>query len=77
MDTLYFLLCIVGIFWLALWSIRDPSRRSRLWWPFAMKDDAAAPPSEPPAAPPGPPRPGRRQVPPARRQVPPPRRRVA
>ncbi len=71
MDTLYFLLCIVGIFWLALWSIRDPSRRSRLWWPFDMKDDATMPP-EPPAAR----RPGR-QVSPARRQGPPPRRRVA
>lgn len=68
MDTLYFLLCIVGIFWLALWSIRDPSRRSRLWWPFAMKDDAAMPP-EPQSAPPGPPRPGRRQVPPPRRRA--------
>ncbi len=72
MDTLYFLLCIVGIFWLALWSIRDPSRRSRLWWPFDMKDDAATPPPEPPAA-----RRLGRQVSPARRQGPPPRRRVA
>lgn len=47
MDSLYFALCIMAIFWLGLWSIRDPRRPSRMWWPFDMKDDADAPPEAP------------------------------
>ncbi|MCA7121179.1 MAG: hypothetical protein LGL72_17690 [Acidibrevibacterium sp.] len=74
MDTLYFLSCIGGIFWLALWSIRDPQRRSRFWWPFDMKDDDAASPPAP--TPSGPPRSPRRNERPARRAAWTPRRRA-
>ncbi len=59
MDTLYYLFCILAIFWLCLWSIRDPRRHSKLWWPFDMKGDAEAPPPSPPKL--GPPKPGQRQ----------------
>ena len=39
MDTIYFILCIISVFMLAIWSIRKQDKKSKFWWPFEMEND--------------------------------------
>lgn len=34
MDALYYLAMLIGIIWLAAWSVAPPSWQARFWWPF-------------------------------------------
>jgi hypothetical protein len=36
MDSIYFLIMLIGVFWLALWGARDHERPMTTWWPFDM-----------------------------------------
>lgn len=40
MDALYFLAMLIGIAWLAVWSILPLSRRARMWSPFDMRTES-------------------------------------
>jgi hypothetical protein len=44
MSGLLLLATIIGVVWLAIWSIADPDKPSRRWSPFDMRDDTASPP---------------------------------
>jgi hypothetical protein len=43
MDTIYFLAMLVGIAWLAVWSVLPADRKIGGWWPFDMKEPGATP----------------------------------
>jgi hypothetical protein len=32
---------LVAVAWLAIWSVKDHSRPSKTWWPFAMREPTA------------------------------------
>ena len=34
-------LLLVAVLWLAFWSVKDHSRPSKSWWPFAMREPPA------------------------------------
>lgn len=36
-------LTLLAVGWLAIWSVKDHSKPSKTWWPFAMRDGAAPP----------------------------------
>jgi len=38
MQSLYYLAMLLGVAWLAVWSILPPERRGIGWWPFDMRD---------------------------------------
>lgn len=38
MQSLYYLAMLIGVAWLAVWSILPPERRGIGWWPFDMRD---------------------------------------
>ena len=38
MDSFYYLLGLVGVVWLVLWTIRPPRRGVERWAPFDMKE---------------------------------------
>lgn len=40
MESVYYLVMLLGIAWLCIWSIVPEPYRRRLWWPFDMRDDA-------------------------------------
>jgi lysylphosphatidylglycerol synthetase-like protein (DUF2156 family) len=42
MDSFFFLVCVAGVVWLAIWSIRDQNKKSRGWWPFDMRESEQA-----------------------------------
>lgn len=44
MTGFLYLLALIAVPWLVLWSIRDPSRPTPIWWPFDMKGDKVPPP---------------------------------
>ena len=47
MDSLWYLIGCVGLFWVVLWSLRDFSKYSPLFWPFdARWMDRPAPPKQ-------------------------------
>lgn len=47
MDTLWFGIGCLAFFWVVLWSLRDFSKPSRLFWPFdARWMERVAPPKE-------------------------------
>ncbi len=33
---------LIAVLWLAFWAVKDHSRPSKTWWPFAMREKAAA-----------------------------------
>jgi hypothetical protein len=33
---------LIAVIWLAMWSVKDHSRPSQTWWPFAMRKTAEA-----------------------------------
>jgi|GEM_PF-2894710 hypothetical protein len=41
MQGLYYLAMLIGVVWLAVWSILPPEQRQRGWWPFDMGADGA------------------------------------
>jgi hypothetical protein len=41
-NSLYYLAMLIGIGWLAVWSILPPEQHGRGWWPFDMRSDAPA-----------------------------------
>lgn len=41
MSGLLYMMALVLVPWLVVWTIRDPNRPSPMWWPFAMKGDPA------------------------------------
>lgn len=43
MNSLYYLAMLIGIGWLAVWSILPPQQHGKGWWPFDMRDDMPAP----------------------------------
>ena len=43
MDTAYFLIGMLILGWLALWSARGPKAADRFWWPFDMKQPSDDP----------------------------------
>jgi hypothetical protein len=59
MDALYFIGMLVGVGWLAVWSVLPPGGiAERWWWPFDIRE-ADAPAAEAAAPPPDPRRSGR------------------
>jgi len=53
MDAFYFLAMLIGIAWLAVWSILpEGSRLSRWWWPFDMEGSPPQPAAMTEASPP-------------------------
>lgn len=40
MESLYYLIMLLGIVWLCAWSIVPERYRSQFWWPFDMHADA-------------------------------------
>ena len=40
MDSFYYLLGLIGVVWLVLWTIRPPRRGPRRWAPFDMRESA-------------------------------------
>jgi hypothetical protein len=38
MNALYYLAMLIGILWLAVWSILPAEHRRRGWWPFDMRE---------------------------------------
>lgn len=40
MQGVYYLAMLIGIVWLAVWSVLPPEQRRRGWWPFDMRADA-------------------------------------
>jgi len=52
MDSFAFLLMLIWVFWLALWSARDHDRPSARWWPFDMRDTDPTPAPEDDTLPP-------------------------
>jgi hypothetical protein len=73
MSGILYLLALIAVAWLVAWSISDPTRADKIWWPFDMKGEPEKPklrawqarlrPDMPPRAapPPAPPRPLRRR----------------
>lgn len=43
MEGLYYLVMLLGITWLCVWSILPEQYRDRLWWPFDMVDADGGP----------------------------------
>jgi hypothetical protein len=41
MQGLYYLAMLIGVVWLAVWSVLPPEQRRWGWWPFDMRADAA------------------------------------
>ena len=41
MSGLYYLAMLIGVMWLAVWSILPAELRRHAWWPFDMRGDAA------------------------------------
>ena len=41
MSGIYYLAMLIGVLWLAVWSILPPELRRHAWWPFDMRGDAA------------------------------------
>ncbi len=39
MSGLLYLLALIAVPWLVAWTICDPARTQRVWWPFDMKGD--------------------------------------
>ncbi len=39
MSSLYFLAMLIGIVWLAVWSVLPQPWRGGGWWPFDMRED--------------------------------------
>ena len=33
-------LTLIAVAWLSIWSVKDHSRPSKTWWPFAMREPA-------------------------------------
>jgi hypothetical protein len=48
-------LTLIAVAWLSIWSVKDHSRPSETWWPFAMREPAEPGESQ------GPYRPGQRR----------------
>lgn len=44
MDTIYFVLMLCGVAWLAVWSVLPADRKIGGWWPFDMVEPGAPPP---------------------------------
>ena len=42
MDYLYFVAMLVGVAWLAVWSILPKPYSDEGWWPFDMVEDGAS-----------------------------------
>ncbi len=73
MTGILYLLALIAVPWLVAWSIADPTRSTKIWWPFDMKGEPEKPKLRawqvrrrpdlaPPAdLPPAPPRPLRRR----------------
>lgn len=40
MESVYYLVMLLGVAWLCIWSIVPEPYRRQLWWPFDMRDDA-------------------------------------
>jgi hypothetical protein len=39
MEGFYYLVMLIGVAWLCVWSIAPKQYRDSLWWPFDMPDD--------------------------------------
>jgi hypothetical protein len=47
MSSFLFLTMLMGVAWLCVWSVLpQDGKRPLAWWPFDMRDPAAAPPRE-------------------------------
>lgn len=47
MDAIYYLTMLIGIAWLAVWSVLpEESPLQRWWWPFDMTTPETRPPEE-------------------------------
>jgi len=38
MNSILLGLTLVGVAWLSIWAVKDHSRPSDTWWPFAMRE---------------------------------------
>jgi hypothetical protein len=54
MDGLYYLAMLIGIAWLAIWSIAPEDLQARFWWPFDRIERDPSGAEKPPPAPPAP-----------------------
>ena len=43
MSGVLYLLALLVVPWLVAWMVIEPSRSSKIWWPFDMKGEAQAP----------------------------------
>jgi hypothetical protein len=34
-------LTLIAVAWVSIWAVKDHSRPSKTWWPFAMREPAA------------------------------------
>ena len=41
MEVLYFIAMLVGVAWLAVWSVLPIPHSDKGWWPFDMAEDGA------------------------------------
>jgi hypothetical protein len=39
MDAIYFLCMLLGVAWLAVWSILAPEQQAKGWWPFDFLEE--------------------------------------
>jgi hypothetical protein len=52
MDSIYFATMLLGVGWLAVWSILPRPWQGGGFWPFDMRQDVAGAPTQPDAGPP-------------------------
>lgn len=43
MDAVYYVAMLVGVAWLAIWSILPEAYAGKGWWPFDMAEDNGPP----------------------------------
>jgi hypothetical protein len=40
LNSLFYLVMLIGVGWLMIWAILPPEQRAKGWWPFDMRDEA-------------------------------------
>jgi hypothetical protein len=46
MSSVLLGITLLAVAWLVIWAVKDHTKPSQSWWPFAMRDEAAPPPAQ-------------------------------
>jgi hypothetical protein len=46
MNAVLLGLTLLAVGWVCIWSVKDHTKQSKTWWPFAMRDVPTAAPNE-------------------------------